>query len=59
MFNEKVVFVLRMFDLIIPNVDLLTNSSNDEEMFPEYSRNISRMSFSKIFQGYPQNIIKL
>ena len=43
--------------MIITNVDLLANSSNHEAMFPEYSRNIPRMSVSKIFHGYPQNIL--
>ena len=47
-----------MYDLIITNVDLFANSSNLEVMFPEYSTNIPRMSVSKIFQGYPQNIVK-
>ena len=56
--NGKFVFVLKVYDLII-NVDLHANSSNHEVMFPEYSRNIPQMSVSKIFQGYPQNIVKL
>ena len=30
--DEKVVFVLKVHDLIITNVDLLTNSSNHEVM---------------------------
>ena len=51
--HGKVVFVLKVHDLIITNVDLLANSSNHEVMLPEYSRNIPRMSVSKIFQGYP------
>ena len=55
----KVIFVLKVYDLIITNVDLLANSSNHEVMFPEYSRNISRMSFSKIFHGYSRNTVKL
>ena len=55
----KVVFVLKVYDLIIANADLLANSSNHEVMFPEYSKNIPQMSVSKIFQGYPLNIIKL
>ena len=42
--------------MIITNVDLLANSSN-HAMFPEYLRNIPRMSVSKIFHGYPQNIL--
>ena len=57
--DRKVVSVLKVYDLIITNVDLLANSSNHEVMFPEYSRNIPRMSVSKIFQGYPRNIVKL
>ena len=57
--DGKVVFVLKVYDLIIANADLLANSSNHEVMFPEHSRNIPRMPFSKIFQGYPRNIVKL
>ena len=57
-FDEKVVFVLNVYDFIITNFDLLANSSNHEVMFPEYSRNIPRMSVSKVFQGYPRNIVK-
>ena len=53
--DGKVVFVLKVYDLIITNVDLLANSRNHEVMFPEYSRNIPRMSVSKIFQGNPWN----
>ena len=55
----KVFFMLKVYDLIITNVDLLANSSNNKVMFPEYTRNIPRMSVSKIFQGYSQNIGKL
>ena len=40
--DGKVVFVLKVYDLIIANVDLLANSSNHEVMFPEYSRDISQ-----------------
>ena len=47
-----------MYDLVIRNVDLFANSSNLEVMFPEYLTNIPQMSVSKIFQGYPQNIVK-
>ena len=54
-----VVFVLKLYDLIIANVDILLNNSNHEVMFPEYSRNIPRVAVSKIFQGYPRNIVKL
>ena len=57
--SGKVVFVLKVYDLKITNVDLLANSSNHEVMFPEYSRNIPQISVSKIFQGYPRNIVKL
>ena len=56
--DGKVVFVLKVYDLRITNVDLLANSSN-HVMFPEYSRNIPWMSVSIIFQGYPRNIVKL
>ena len=45
--------------MIIANVDLLTNSSNHEVMFPEYSRNIPRISVSKLFQGYPRHIVNI
>ena len=48
--DGKVVFMLEVYDLVITNVDLLANSINHEVMFPEYSRNIPRMSVSKIFQ---------
>lgn len=58
-FDEKVVFALKMYDLIITNVDLSANSSNHKVIFPEYSRNISRMSVSKSFQGYLRNILRL
>ena len=51
--DRKVVFVLKVYDLIITNADPLANSSNHEVTFPKYSRNIPRMSVSKIFQGYP------
>ena len=51
--DGKVVFVLKEYDLIITNVDVLVNSSNHEVIFPEYWRNIPQMSVSKIFQGYP------
>ena len=51
--------VTSVYDLIIANVNLLANSSNHEAMFPEYWRNIPQMPVSKIFQGYPRNIVKL
>ena len=57
--DGKVVFVLIVYDLLITNVDLLANSSNHEVMFPEYLRNMPRMSVSKIFQRFSQNIVKL
>ena len=38
--DGKIVFVLKVYDLRITNVDLLANSSNHKVMFPEYSRNI-------------------
>ena len=41
------------------NIDLLANSSNRKVMFPEYSKNIPRMSVSKSFQGYSWNILRL
>ena len=41
------------------NVDLLVNSSNHKSMFPEYSKNIPRISVSKIFQACPRNILRL
>ena len=39
--DGKVVFVLKVYDLIVTNGDLLAYYSNHEVMFPEYSRNIS------------------
>ena len=48
-FDGKVVFMLKVFDLTITNVDLLANSSNHKAMLPEYSKNISQISVSKIF----------
>ena len=53
------LFSVKMYDLIITNVDLLANSCNQKVMFAEYLWNIPRMSVSKIFQGYPRNIAKL
>ena len=58
-FDGKVVFVLKMYDLTITNVDLLANSSNHRAMFPEYAKNIPPISVSKVFLGYPQNIVRL
>ena len=57
--EEKGVFVINLYDLIITNVDLLVKSSNYEVMFPEYSRNIPPIAVSKISQGYSRNIVKL
>ena len=51
--DGKVVFVLKVYDLIITNVDLLANFSSHDVMIPEYSRNIPLISVSKTFQGYP------
>ena len=56
--DEKVAFVLKRYDLIITNVDLLANSSNLKVMFPEYSRSIPRMSVSKKFQEYPRDTVR-
>ena len=42
--DGKVVLVLKVYDLIIVYVDLSANFSNHLVMFPEYSRNISRLS---------------
>ena len=56
---EKLFFVLKVYDLMITNVDLLANSSNHDAIFPKYSRNIPQMSVSKIFQVYRQKIVKL
>ena len=36
--DGKVVLVLKVFDVIIKNVDLLANSNNHKVMFPEHSR---------------------
>ena len=58
-FDGKVVFALKVYDLIITNVDLSVNSNNHEIIFPKYLANIPQMSVSRIFQGYPQNIVKL
>ena len=51
--------MLKVYDLITTNVDLLANSSNHEVMFPEYSSDIPQMPVTKIFQGYPRDIVKL
>ena len=57
--DGKVVSVLKAYDLTIANVDLLENSSHYKAVFPEYSKNIPGVSVSRIFQGYPQNIVRL
>ena len=57
--DEKVVFVLKVYDLAITNVDLLANSSNHKEMFPEYSENLPQISVLKISPEYPWNIVML
>ena len=49
--------MLKVYDLVITNVDLFASVINHEVMFQEYSRNMPQMYVSKIFQGYPQNII--
>ena len=51
--------MLKEYDLTTTNVHLLAEFSNHKAMFPEYSRNIPRISVSKIFQGYPRNIARL
>ena len=38
--HGKVVFVLKVYDLIVTNADLLANSSNHEVMFGEHLRYI-------------------
>ena len=43
------------FFVLKGNIDLLAKTSNCEVMFPDYSRNILRMSVLKIFQGYLRN----
>ena len=57
-FLWKSCFLLEVYDITITNVNLLANSSNDKSMFPEYSKNIPRISVSKIFQRYPRNIVR-
>ena len=54
-----VIFVLKMYDLTIINVDLLAISSNHKLIFPECSKNILRISVSKIFQECPWIIVRL
>ena len=57
--DRKIVFVLKVYDLTTTNVDLFADSSTHKARFPEYLRNIPRISVSKIFQGYPRNIVRL
>ena len=57
-FDGKVLFILKVYHLIITNVDLLENSINHKIMLPEYWRNIPRIAVSKIFQGYLWNIVR-
>ena len=57
--KEKVVFALKVYDLVKTNVALLANSSNHKVLFPKYSRNIPPVSAAKKFQGYPGDIIIL
>ena len=51
----KSYFCVKNVWFIMTNVDLLPNSSNNKVVFPEDSRNISRMSVSKIFHGFPRS----
>ena len=57
--DEKVVFVLKVYDLRITNVDLLANSGNHKAMLPVYLKTILQIYVSKIFQRYPRNIVRL
>ena len=50
--DGKVVFVLKMYDLMKTNVDLLVNYGNHKAMFSEYSKDIPWISVSKRFQGF-------
>ena len=38
--DEKVAFVLKVYNLIITNADFMANSSDDEVMFQKYSKDI-------------------
>ena len=51
--------MLKVYDFIITDVDLLASFNNQKVIFPEYSRNIPQISVSKIVKGYPRNIIRL
>ena len=50
--DGKVAFVLKVYDLIITNVDLLANSSNYEVMF----ENILGTFHECLFQKYSKDI---
>ena len=50
----KVVFVLKVYDLIIRNVDLFANSSNHEVMFPEYRGTFQECLFQKYSKDIPR-----
>ena len=54
-----------MHDLMITNIDLLENPSNQKAMFPEYPRTFHEFLFQKytkdipgIFQGYENVFMK-
>ena len=47
--DEKVAFMIKVYDLTITNVDLFANSSSHKAMFPEYLKTIPQISVSKIF----------
>ena len=57
--DGKVVFVLKVYGLVITNVGFLANFNNQEAMFPEYSRNMWQMFVSKMFPRHLRNIVKL
>ena len=57
--DGKVVFKLKVYYVKIINVDHLANSNNHKAMVPEYSKNIPRISISKLFQGFLRNIVIL
>ena len=49
--------MLKAYDLINTNFDLLASCSNQKVVFPGFLRNILRISVLKLFQEYPRNII--
>ena len=53
--NVKVVFVLKVYDLTIANVNHLVNSSNHKAMFPGYLKNIPRICVPKDIPGILQS----